>query len=70
MCYVQISDRDNPRIVLHKVRIRALRGQSPDCQSARPRITIVVHVYVNWLVFACWKMAHREALENGTKKPF
>ena len=48
--------------------VRALDGYEALTQSFVAR-TIVVHLYFNWLVFTRWRMAHREALKNRTKKP-
>ena len=48
----------------------AWHWQSPDCPSAFPCTTNVVHVCVHWLVYARWRMAHREAFEKWTKEAF
>ena len=61
--YAQISDWDNPQIVLRKVRIRALRGQSLDWLRVRPRTSNIVLVYDQ--SFACVRWS-----ENGQGHSF
>ena len=69
---------DNHPIGLHKIRIQALLGQSPDCLRARPHTTKVVHLYVQsfscvhvrWFVYVGWKIAHHQTFEKWTKETF
>ena len=73
---MQSSDWDNPRIVLRRIWIWPLCGQSPDCPRAHPHTINVVHMHVQssarecWFVYIGWRMVHHETLRSGWKKPF
>lgn len=56
-----------------KVWIWALHGQSLDCLSVHPQTTTTnaVHMYIfYWLVYAYWRMMHREVFKKWTQETF
>ena len=53
-----------------QVRTQALCRQSPDCPSACPHNTNVVHVYVHWPVYTCWKIGASRGVQEVDEKTF